>query len=113
HLGIRTFAVLAAVTVAATACSSDGASPPASGGQVFQGLRGAAPVALERDRSCDAVLDDFQSFAPAVLSDQLFGFPGSDGATTSAGFDVAVEDAGAGAAERAAAPEEAGAQLGA
>ena len=112
HRGIRTFAVLAAVTVAATACSSDSGSPPSSGGQAFQGLRGAAPVALQSDRSCGDVLDDFQSFAPAVLSDQMFGFAEGGAATTSAGFEDVGDDMSADAgAERAAAPDEASAQL--
>ena len=108
--GIRTFALLAAAAVAATACGSEGGSPPSSGGQAFQGLRGAAPVALQSDRSCDAVLEDFQSFAPAVLSDQLFGFA-QDGAATTSGFDDATDMAVEDSAERAAAPDEAGAQL--
>lgn len=108
HRGIRTFAVLAAVTVAATACSTDGGSPPTSGGQAFQGLRGAAPVALQSDRSCGDVLDDFQSFAPAVLSDQMFGFAEGGAATASAGFEDVGDDMAADAgAERAAAPDEA------
>ncbi|HAS12776.1 MAG TPA: hypothetical protein DCS55_20040 [Acidimicrobiaceae bacterium] len=108
--GIRTAIVLAAVAMAAGACSSEGASPPSSGGQTFQGLRGVAPVALQSDRSCGEVLEDFQSFAPAVLSDQMFGFAEGGAATTSGvddATDMAVEDS----AERVAAPDEAGAQL--
>ncbi|MCO8128138.1 beta-propeller domain-containing protein [Acidimicrobiia bacterium EGI L10123] len=110
--GIRTFALLAAAAVAATACGSEGGSPPTSGGQAFQGLRGAAPVVLQSDRSCDAVLEDFQSFAPAVLSDQMFGVADDGAATTGGDLDEVAADLTAGpSAERAAAPDEAGAQL--
>jgi uncharacterized secreted protein with C-terminal beta-propeller domain len=69
----RSVAVAAALAVAATACTSESGAPPSSGGQTFQGLRGGSPVALQSDRTCDAVLDDFQSFAPAVLSDRFVG----------------------------------------
>lgn len=82
--GIRTFAVLAALTLVAAACSDDTAAPPSSGrgGEVV--ALGGAPVLLQSGRSCDAVLEDFQAFAPDVLGDQL-GF-------RDVGDDMAVED---------------------
>lgn len=101
--GTRTVAVLAALTLAATACTDDAGQPAASGGNPFFAARSAAPVSLQADRSCDAVLEDFQSFAPAVLGDQLFGF-GDDmavleqsGVATTAGeaFSSASPDDGA------------------
>ncbi|MGK2930684.1 MAG: beta-propeller domain-containing protein [Acidimicrobiales bacterium] len=71
-------AAAAAITMGVTACSSADPEPASSGPDAgFVGLRGAAPTMLQEGRSCDAVLEDFQSFAPAVLRDS-FGFAGGD-----------------------------------
>lgn len=94
---VRTFAVAAVIVVVAGACSGEATAPGSSGGQAFQGLRGAAPVALQSDRSCDDVLGDFQAFAPAVLSDQLFGSETEE-------FSAVGGDMATGAAEASAAP---------
>jgi hypothetical protein len=95
--GTRTVAVLAVLTLAATGCSDDAGQPAASGGNPFFAARSAAPVSLQADRSCDAVLEDFQSFAPAVLGDQFFGF-GDDMAVTEQSGVAATGEAVSGAA---------------
>lgn len=98
--GIRTFAVLAALSLAATACTDDAGRPAASGGGGdVVGLRGAAPMLLQSERSCDAVLEDFQAFAPAVLEDRFFGFRDVD-----VTMEAAPDTATAGAMDGAAAP---------
>jgi hypothetical protein len=65
----RLAALGAAFALGAMACSSPDPNPVSSGATdpVVVGLRGDAPVLLQGDRSCDAVLEDFQAFAPAVL----------------------------------------------
>ncbi len=116
----RTLAAAAALALAATACSSESAAPPSTGGQqTFQGLRSSAPVLLQSDRTCDAVLEDFQAFAPDVLGDQIFGFGGEEegfalgGAATSG---EAMDSSSAGAmpdsAQRSAAPAPAALEAG-
>lgn len=102
--GTRTVAVLAVLTLAATGCSDDPGLPAASGGNPFFAARSAAPVSLQADRSCDAVLEDFQSFAPAVLGDQLFGFSGDDMAMEEQSGVAASGEAADGGALRSAAP---------
>jgi uncharacterized secreted protein with C-terminal beta-propeller domain len=105
----RSLVTVAAIALAAAACSSESAAPPSTGGLSFQGIRSAAPVVLQSDRSCDAVLEDFQTFAPDVLSDQWFG-TGDDGEFMEVGAPMASaeqdagDSAGAGAA-RTAAPD--------
>lgn len=83
---VRVIAAAAAISMGVTACSSADPDPAASGPDAgFVGLRGAAPTMLQEGRSCDAVLEDFQSFAPAVLRDS-FGFAEGDvSASTVAG----------------------------
>ncbi|MFP5323035.1 MAG: beta-propeller domain-containing protein [Acidimicrobiia bacterium] len=83
--GIRTVAALAAVTLAATACTDEVGAPPSTGGIFATGESAAAPLLLQADRSCDAVLEDMQAYSTSVLSDQLFGFGGD--------MDVAMEGA--------------------
>jgi len=107
--GIRTAAVLAGLTLAATACTDEAGPPAASGGgNPFFAARSGAPVALAADRSCDAVLEGFQTFAPTVLADQVFGFAmGGDATEDSAGEGTAVaERATASAAAPAPAPDQ-------
>ncbi|HEU5084820.1 MAG TPA: beta-propeller domain-containing protein [Acidimicrobiales bacterium] len=106
--GIRTFAVLATLAVAAAACSDETAAPPSSGGARGDVVAlGGAPVLLQSGRSCDAVLEDFQAFAPAVLGDQLgFGAMGDDVAV--AEDEAAATTAAGAAADRADAAPTAG-----
>lgn len=82
--GRRITASVAVIGLGLTACSSSDPDPVGSGRSgdgggeaLFVGLRGSAPTVLRQGRSCDEVLDDFQSFAPAVLRDQ-FGFNSFD-----------------------------------
>ena len=77
----RSLVLVAALALAAPPAAASRRRRRRPAGETFQGIRGAAPVALQADRTCDAVLEDFQAFAPDVLADQLFGFG-----------DVAVEE---------------------
>ena len=102
-------AVAAAISMGVAACSSSDPEPAASGPDSgFVGLRGAsAPTLLQADRSCDEVLDDFQSFAPDVLRDS-FG----SGVDTDAGF-AETSDRAQSTDDSAPAPDEATAASGA
>ena len=102
----RSLVLVAALAVGATACSSEPGRPPSSGGQTFQGIRSAAPVALQSDRSCDAVLEDFEEFAPDVLSERWFGGDEAEGdVAVAAPMPAALEDSAASGAARSAAPD--------
>lgn len=99
----RFAAGVAVLTLGLASCSSDQGPPVASGGAGFVGLRStAAPTLFAEDRSCDQVLEDFQSFAPTVLRDQ-FGFGTVDVAMGGAPVMESADDS-AGFAEPAAAP---------
>ena len=115
----RTLAAAAAIALAATACSSESAAPPSTGGQqVSQGLRSSAPVLLQSDRTCDAVLEDFQEFAPDVLEDQVLGFSSEEelalGGEATAGEAMDSSSAGAtpDSAQRSSAPAPAALEAG-
>ena len=87
---MRLAATAVALVLGAAACStSDDPKPRAAGGDdpVFLGVRSSAPTLLQEDRSCDAVLDDFQTFAGEVFEG---GFAVAD-----AGFgSIALEESG-------------------
>lgn len=95
----RIVVVASALTLGAAACTSDDPPPRASGG--FLGLR-SAPVALQSDRDCAAVLDDFQTFAEPVMVDSFagvgFGLDDTAGTTAVAASESATDgDRAAGA----------------
>lgn len=108
HLVLRTMAAVAALTLGVAACANDARQPAASGdaGRSFVGLRGAAPVALESGQDCDAVLEEFQAFAPTVFEGQRFATFDDVGAAleadTAAGADGAAATSSATPQSRAA-----------
>lgn len=65
---MRIAATAAALALAGGACSS-GDEPRAAGGDnpIFLGVQSSAPTLLQEGQSCDEVLDDFQTIAPAVF----------------------------------------------
>lgn len=72
------------------ACSSPDPEPASSGPDTgFVGLRGAAPTMLQEGRTCDAVLEDFQTFAPEVLRD----VSGDGSGFTTGAFEQGADDA--------------------
>ncbi len=95
-IGVRSGAVAAVVALVMGACSS-GDSQPRAGGDgstAFLGVRSNAPTLLQEGQSCDEVLEDFQSFAPAVLRGQ-FGFGVEEGfAATGGAVPGAASEAG-------------------
>ncbi|WP_436794777.1 beta-propeller domain-containing protein [Actinospongicola halichondriae] len=77
--GVRAAAMALAVVLTAAACSSGDGDPRAAGGgsPFFLGVRSNAPTLLREGQSCDQVLEDFQTFAPAVLRGSMgFGMEG-------------------------------------
>ena len=86
----------AALALAAGACSS-GDEPRAAGGDnpIFLGVQSSAPTLLQEGQSCDEVLDDFQTIAPAVF-ESAFGVD-EDGvvfAPTAGSFGAMEDEAG-------------------
>ena len=82
---------MAAISLGVASCSSSDPGPIASGDDVVVGLGSSAPTLLREGQSCDQVLDDFQTFAPAVLHDS-FGFAGREMLPNSS---VMTDEAGA------------------
>lgn len=76
--GVRIAATAAALALAAGACSSGDDEPRAAGedNPIFLGVQSSAPTLLQEGQSCDEVLDDFQTVAPAVFEG---AFSGDDG----------------------------------
>lgn len=86
---VRAAVAAAAIAMGVAACSSPDPEPAASGSDTgFVGLRGAAPTMLREGRSCEDVLDDFQTFAPAVLD----GAARDGSASTTAAFEQRADD---------------------
>ena len=87
--GVKAAATAAVLALAVTACSSGDSDPRAAGGDspISLGVRSSARTLLQEGQSCDEVLEDFQSFAPAVLRGN-FGFGVEEDLATS---DMALE----------------------
>lgn len=103
---MRIAATAAALALAGGACSS-GDEPRAAGGgnPIFLGVQSSAPTLLQEGQSCDEVLDDFQTIAPAVFEGS---FGGDEGGVVFAPTAGSLEDQAAsseaGTSEPAAAP---------
>lgn len=89
HPALRAAATAAVVSLGVAACAND-ARPGASGQPTIVGVRGDAPVTLAAGRGCDAVLEDFQAFAPDVFAERRTGSVVGD--TGAVGLDMAVEE---------------------